>query len=57
MISYSNKIVFLTGAGISASAGIPTFEEQEGLRGKLTRTYCIQHTEDYRQTIAKMKEV
>lgn len=56
MINYSNKIVFLTGAGISASAGIPTFEEQGGLRNKLTRMYCMQRTEDYRQTIAKMKE-
>lgn len=56
MINYSNKIVFFTGAGISASAGIPTFEEQNGLRNKLSRTFCRENIEEYRQTIAKMKE-
>lgn len=54
-MNYSNKVVFFTGAGISKSAGIPTFDEQEGLRAKLSRDFCIKHTQEYRETIAKMK--
>lgn len=56
MIEYRNKIIFFTGAGISASAGIPTFSEQEGLRDKLTRSYCMSHPEEYKRAIKEMKE-
>ena len=30
-------IIALTGAGISAASGIPTFQAQPGIRRKLTR--------------------
>ena len=33
------QVVFFTGAGISVDSGIPTFQEQEGIRDKLTRNF------------------
>ena len=48
------KILFFTGAGISAESGIPTFGEQEGLRDKLTRSFALNHKEEYRETIKQM---
>lgn len=39
----SYKVVFFTGAGISVDSGIPTFQEQEGIRDKLTRPFCLYH--------------
>lgn len=48
------KVLFFTGAGISAESGIPTFDEQEGLRDKLTRSFALNHKEEYRETIKQM---
>lgn len=39
----SHKLIFFTGAGISVDSGIPTFQEQEGIRDKLTRCFCLEH--------------
>ena len=41
------KIVFFTGAGISKESGIPTFDEMEGIRDKLTRAFATKHPEEY----------
>ena len=43
------KVLFFTGAGISAESGIPTFSEQVGLRDKLTRSFALNHKEEYRK--------
>lgn len=43
----SHKVVFFTGAGISVDSGIPTFQEQEGIRDKLTRDFCMDNYEEY----------
>ena len=51
------KVLFFTGAGISAESGIPTFSEQDGLRDKLTRSFALNHKEEYRKTIKQMCEV
>lgn len=51
------KILFFTGAGISAESGIPTFQEQPGIRAKLTRSFADSNPEEYRQTIRGMMEV
>lgn len=46
----------LTGAGISASSGIPTFQAQPGIRRKLTRSFADRHPEEHRETIRQMEE-
>ena len=51
------KVLFFTGAGISAESGIPTFSEQDGLRDKLTRSFALNHKEEYRETIKQMCDV
>ena len=51
------KVLFFTGAGISAESGIPTFSEQDGLRDKLTRSFALNHKEEYRKTIKQMCDV
>lgn len=51
------KVLFFTGAGISAESGIPTFSEQDGLRDKLTRSFALAHKEEYRETIKQMCDV
>jgi NAD-dependent deacetylase len=48
-------ILALTGAGISASSGIPTFQSQPGIRDKLTRTYARRHPEKYQEVIDNMQ--
>lgn len=48
------KILFFTGAGISAESGIPTFSEQDDIRDKLTRSFALTHKEEYRKTIEQM---
>lgn len=51
----SHKVVFFTGAGISVDSGIPTFQEQEGIRDKLTRDFCLDHYDKYIENIKSMK--
>lgn len=51
----SHKVVFFTGAGISVDSGIPTFQEQEGIRDKLTRPFCLEHYDKYIENIKSMK--
>jgi len=50
------KVVFFTGAGISVDSGIPTFQEQPGIRDKLTRDFANTHPEEYREAIKAMME-
>jgi NAD-dependent deacetylase len=50
------KIIFFTGAGISQESGIPTFDEQTGIRDKLTRDFALYHTDEYKEVIKQMKE-
>ena len=52
-----HKVIFFTGAGISAESGIPTFAEMDGIRDKLSRDFARNHPEEYIQTIRGMKEV
>lgn len=48
------NVIFFTGAGISVDSGIPTFQEQPGIRDRLTRDFANEHPEEYRNTIRKM---
>ena len=48
-------IIALTGAGISAPSGIPTFQAQPGIRRKLTRSFANRHPDEYRETIREME--
>lgn len=48
------KVIFFTGAGISVDSGIPTFQEQPGIRDKLSRDYANEYPEEYRDTIRQM---
>ena len=48
------KVIFFTGAGISVDSGIPTFQEQPGIRDKLTRDFANNYPEKYRKTIESM---
>ena len=48
-------LIFFTGAGISAASGIPTFEDQPGLRSKLDRDFALTHPDEYRSVISEMK--
>ena len=50
----SYNVIFFTGAGISVESGIPTFQEQPGIRDRLHRNFANQHPEDYRETIRAM---
>lgn len=50
------KVIFFTGAGISAESGIPTFAEMDGIRDKLSRDFARTHPLEYIQTIREMKE-
>lgn len=49
-----NNIIFFTGAGISVESGIPTFQEQPGIRDKLVRKFANSNPEEYRETIRGM---
>lgn len=44
-----------TGAGISRPSGIPTFDEQPGLRDKLCRSFAKEHPQEYQAVIAEMQ--
>ena len=48
------KVIAFTGAGISKSAGIPTFEEVPGLKGKLSLEYKNAHPKEYAEARAKI---
>ena len=48
------KVIFFTGAGISVDSGIPTFQEQPGIRDRLTRDFANEYPEEYRYTIRQM---
>ena len=50
----SYNVIFFTGAGISVESGIPTFQEQPGIRDRLHRNFANQHPEEYRATIRAM---
>lgn len=45
------NVIFFTGAGISVDSGIPTFQEQPGIRDRLTRDFANEYPEEYRNTI------
>ena len=57
MIMGQHKIIFFTGAGISVESGIPTFQEQPGIRDKLSRDFANNRPELYRKTIRDMLDV
>ena len=40
------KVIFFTGAGISVESGIPTFQEQPGIRDKLHRDFANEYPEE-----------
>lgn len=48
------NVIFFTGAGISVDSGIPTFQEQPGIRDRLTRDFANEYPEEYRDTIRQM---
>jgi NAD-dependent deacetylase len=48
------KVIFFTGAGVSVESGIPTFQEQPGIRDKLHREFANEFPETYRNTIREM---
>lgn len=51
------RIVAFTGAGISKSSGIPTFEEMGDLRTKLSRGYFNNNPQEFYNVLLKMKEM
>lgn len=48
------NVIFFTGAGISVDSGVPTFQEQPGIRDRLTRDFANEYPEEYRNTIRQM---
>lgn len=50
------RVVAFTGAGISKTAGIPTFEEVSGLKEKLSLEYKNAHPEEYQKARNSMIE-
>ena len=50
------KIIALTGAGISKSAGIPTFEEVRGLKSKLSVEFRDKHPQEFYETMGVLKK-
>lgn len=49
-------IIAFTGAGISRASGIPTFQEQDGIRDKLERNFANTHKEEFLKVIQSMEE-
>ena len=50
------KVIAFTGAGISKSAGIPTFEDVPGIKEKLSLEYKNANPEEYKEIIRKMTD-
>jgi len=50
------KIVAFTGAGISKASGVPTFQEMDGVREKLSIDYFLSNTEDFYNVLLGMKK-
>jgi NAD-dependent deacetylase len=48
------NVIFFTGAGISVESGLPTFQDQPGIRDKLHRDFANEFPETYRKTIREM---
>lgn len=51
---FREKLIFFTGAGISVESGIPTFQEQPGIRERLSRDFANEYPEQYRDTVRGM---
>lgn len=49
------KIIAFTGAGISKSAGIPTFEEISGIKEKLSVEFKEKHPKEFEEAINLLK--
>lgn len=49
------KIIAFTGAGISKSAGIPTFEEIPGIKDKLSVDFKESNPEEFKEAISLLK--
>jgi NAD-dependent deacetylase len=49
------KVIAITGAGISKSAGIPTFEEVPHLKEKLSVSYKEKYPNDFKRAINLLK--
>lgn len=47
-------LMAFTGAGISAASGVLTFQNQEGIRDRLTRSFAQTHPKEYQDTIDQM---
>ena len=45
------RVVALTGAGISKAAGIPTFEEIDGIKEKLSLNFKEQYPKEFDEAI------
>ena len=50
------KIIAFTGAGISKSAGIPTFEEIEGIKDKLSVEFKNSHPVEFKEALETLKK-
>ncbi|MPN09948.1 NAD-dependent protein deacetylase [bioreactor metagenome] len=49
------RIVAFTGAGVSKASGIPTFQDMDGIREKLSLDYFMSNTKDFYDVLQGMK--